>query len=399
MRTALAIALFAGLATPALAIDEAHKKQAEAMITKSIAYLRTQQDDKTGGWSVPKEPTQPQLPAITGLVLNGILMQPGIDAKDPAVAKGVGYILAYAKPDGGIYDTMLPTYNTGICLSTLARVDTPAARDAVKKAQDFLRNSQWGTTTPVGVGGPGGKEAPTVVDDKHPFYGGWGYGNRGRPDISNTQFVLQGFHDSGVAREDKAYQRAIIFLQRVQMNEKFNDQAYAKGSRQNGFIYATAENDKTIGQGQSFAGTIEETLDNGEKVSRLRAYASVTYAGFKSYIYAGLSPTDPRVAAAMDWISHNYDLSQNPGVGADGQYYFYLAMSRAMDATGKPSLTAFGADGKTETRDWQNDLVDALAKLQNDDGSFKTTKDRWMENNPVLITAYSLLALQHAARE
>ena len=45
------------------------------------------------------------------------------------------------------------------------------------------------------------------------------------------------------------------------------------------------------------------------------------------------------------------------------------------------------------------DLVDALAKLQNDDGSFKTTKDRWMENNPVLITAYSLLALQHAARE
>ena len=37
-----------------------------------------------------------------------------------------------------------------------------------------------------------------------------------------------------------------------------------------------------------------------------------------------------------------------------------------------------------------------LAKLQRDDGSFATVDDRWMENNPVLTTAYVLIALQEA---
>ena len=383
---------------PALAIDEAHKKQAEAMIGKSITYLRAQQDAKTGGWSVPTDPTKPNLPAITGLVLNGMLMQPGVTGKDAAVEKGVAYMISFAKPDGGIYDTMIPTYNTAICLSTLAKIDTPEAKRVIKGGQDFLRNNQWGAANPVGVGGVGGKEAPPVVDEKNPFYGGWGYGRNGRPDISNSQFAIQALHDTGVPREDKAMQRAIIFLQRVQMSQA-NDQPYAAGSKQGGFIYAPGKDGKSAGEGQSDAGMIEETLDNGEKVSRLRCYASVTYAGFKSYIYAGLAPTDPRVVAAMDWITHNYDLSENPGIGQDGQYYFYLAMSRALDATGKVTLPVVGKDGKTVPRDWQNDLVDALAKLQNEDGSFKSVKDRWMENNPVLITAYSLLALQHAARD
>jgi squalene-hopene/tetraprenyl-beta-curcumene cyclase len=395
-------AIVACFASSAMAIDEAHKKQGEAMIAKSIAYLKTQQDAKTGGWSIPKEATQPQFPAITGLVINGMLMQPGVDIKDEAVAKGVKYILDSAKPDGGIYDTTLPTYNTAICLSALAKVERDDVKNAIKKAQDYLRNSQWGASEALGVGGKGGKEAPLLngqpVDEKHPFYGGWGYGNRGRPDISNLQFAVQALHDTGVPSEDPAMKRAIIFLQRVQMDPRFNDQPYAKGSKQGGFIYATAENDKTIGQGQSFAGTIEETMDDGSKVSKLRCYASVTYAGFKSYIYAGLTPTDPRVMAARAWLSENYDLSQNPGIGNDGQYYFYLAMSRALDATGTPEI-AVKSSGETKTRDWQNDLVDQLAKLQNEDGSFKSVKDRWMENNPVLITAYSLLALQHAVRD
>ena len=60
-------------------------------------------------------------------------------------------------------------------------------------------------------------------------------------------------------------------------------------------------------------------------------------------------------------------------------------------------MTLLGADGaEGETRDWANDLIDRLAGLQNADGSFKVVDDRWMEDNPVLITAYGLMALQHA---
>ena len=42
-----------------------------------------------------------------------------------------------------------------------------------------------------------------------------------------------------------------------------------------------------------------------------------------------------------------------------------------------------------------DDLVDRLAGLQSEDGSFRSVDDRWMEDNPLLITAYSLLARQY----
>lgn len=391
----------------ARAIDEAHRVKGEAVAAKAAAYLKAQQDPKTGGWSIPPEGKgQPALPAISGLVLNGLLMHPGAKATDSEIAKGLDFILSMQKPDGGIYDTILPSYNTAICLSAVARADTPAAKAAIPKALEFLRRSQWGAEQPVGVGGAGGKESPTVVGPEHPFYGGLGYGNRGRPDISNLQFMIEAFHDCKVPADDPALQRAVVFLQRVQMLEKtpdgkvVNDQAYAKGSRQGGFIYATGENADTAGKGQSFAtaSTIEETLDDGTKVSKLRAYGSVTYAGFKSYVYAGLKQDDPRVKAAFDWISRHYTLEENPGVGTDGFYYYVIAFARALDARGPATLPVM-VDGKPAERDWQNDLIDRLAQLQEPDGSLKVIDDRWMENNPVLITAYGLVALQHALRD
>ncbi len=405
--TLLALAASASLALPALAIDEAHKAKGEAIAAKAIAYLRAQQDQATGGWSIPLAGKgQPTLPAISGLVLNGLLMQPGVSPADPAIAKGLDFILNMQKPDGGIYDAILPSYNTAICLSAISRADTPKAKAAIRPALDFLRRSQWGTDQPLGVGGAAGKEAPTIVGPEHPFYGGLGYGNRGRPDISNLQFMLEAFHDCKAPADDPAFQRALVFLQRVQMLEKtpdgktLNDQAYAKGSKQGGFVYATGENADTAGKGQSFATEpmTEETLDDGTKVSRLRAYGSVTYAGFKSYLYAGLKPDDARVKAAFDWIASHYTLAENPGLGTDGFYYYIIAFARALDARG-PATIPVTIDGKPATRDWHNDLIDRLAELQEPDGSLKSVDDRWMENNQVLITAYSLIALQHALRD
>jgi hypothetical protein len=191
------------------------------------------------------------------------------------------------------------------------------------------------------------------------------------------------------------------------MNDETNDMAYADGSGQGGFIYATAPNKDSAGDGQSqAAGMIEETLDTGEKVSRLRAYGSMTYVGFKSYIYADLPTDDPRVKAATDWIARNYTLAENPGVGTDGMYYYFVTFARALDAAGRSggapvrddTVWTVEPDGARVARDWANDLIDRLSELQNEDGSFKSVDDRWMEDNQVLITAYSLIALQHAAR-
>ena len=331
-------------------------ERAAAVRERAVAYLMSRQDKASGGWAVPKAGEQkPHLPAVTALAVTGMSMGLAAGAgkgKDDgavaeSVAAGARYILSHRKPDGGIYDAILPTYNTAIGLSALARIDTPEARAAIGPAQEFLKRSQWGVADPVGVGGAGGKEAPMPAAEigvDHPFYGGVGYGNRGRPDLSNLAFTVQAWHDSGLSVDDEAYKRAIAFIERCQMlptvgtgdaAKVVNDQAYAKGSRQGGFIYATAENDKTIGQGQSFAGTIEETMDDGSKVSKLRAYGSMTYAGFKSYLYAGLTAEDPRVTAAFEWAMKHWTLQENPGIGTDGFYYFLVMFSRAMDARGE----------------------------------------------------------------
>ena len=385
-----------------------YDKKAAAIAERAVAWLRTRQDAKTGGWAVPKD--GPVYPAITALVLNGMLMQKGIDEKDPAVAGGAAFMLGYRQADGGIYDGILPSYNTSIVLSCLTRVNTPEAKAAIKPAQDFLRGLQFGEAAMSS--GPMAGETAAVGKD-HPFYGGIGYGRGGRPDLSNTAFFLQAMHDSGVPRDDPAFQRALVFLSRVQMMERgvdgktINAMPYAKGAKQGGFIYSTSESKEKVGSGQTETKlTYEETLDDGTKVSQLRCYGSMTYAGFKSLIYANIPPNDPRIVAADEWIRRNYTLSENPGIGNDGMYYYFLTFARALEAqrSGSPSpatvrtIVAIKADGTTEERNWGHDLIDRLGALQNEDGSFKSLGDRWLEKDPVLITAYALLALQNARR-
>lgn len=475
MRTAMVLTGVLVASGFAQAIDEEHYRQARGMIEKSIEYLRTQQDDATGGWAVMSEGA-PQLPAISALVLNGMLMEPDIGPNDPSVARGVEFLMSYRQEDGGIYDGILANYNTAISLSALAYVNTSESGEAIQAGQEFLTRLQWSEDA---IEHP---ETGVIAED-HPYYGGVGYGRSGRPDMSNLTLMLQGLRDSGMDCDDEAFERALVFLSRTQMHEDVNGMPYAEGSTQGGFIYATSPNADNMGVGESKAGTIEETLSDGTTASRLRAYGSMTYAGFKSYLYADLDRDDPRVQMAYDWIRANYTLEENPGVGKDGLYYYFVTFSRAMDAWGLPSIATLGEsttltlqtpedvsgtlldyfsqtdlvrfrdgagseyrvdtrrseslsalsfdDGRTaevigsarasltlrgtteggtdesfdgfeidvrfiETRDWANDLIDRLAELQNEDGSFRSVDDRWMEDNPVLITAYALLALQHA---
>jgi hypothetical protein len=466
------------------------------MAQRAIAWLRTQQDQKTGGWSIREG--APVFPAITGLVLNGMLMEPGVTDQDATVQAGVKFILNNQGPDGGIYDKLLPSYNTAICLSALARVQQPAqVADARARAIEFLKSIQYGEGA---MAHEGLAEAAKPVSKDDPYYGGWGYGNRGRPDLSNTSFALEALHAAGVPEDDPVFKRALVFLQRCQMLETaggktVNDMAYANGSIQGGFIYATAVNKESGGVGQSFAGEIAESLSGmagsattirlagkdkegkaialsrdviGERVQAAinaeidlsrgivptefiivlgptgdgksasefvvrsngpagrmaevlretfkseigegsvastpvdhwrgrvehRAYGSMGYAGFKSMVYAGLTREDPRVRAALGWIERNYTFSENPGMGTDGYYYFMLMAGRALgasrlDAIGNPS-------DPSKPRNWREDMIRALAEKQNADGSFRSIDDRWMENDPVLITAYSLIALQSA---
>ena len=54
------------------------------------------------------------------------------------------------------------------------------------------------------------------------------------------------------------------------------------------------------------------------------------------------------------------------------------------------------ADAAGASHDWRAELVAALSKRQQPDGSWVNPADRFMEGDPNLVTAYALLALAYA---
>ena len=131
----------------------------------------------------------------------------------------------------------------------------------------------------------------------------------------------------------------------------------------------------------------------------------MTYAGFKSYLYAKIDHNDPRVQAAWTWITKNYTLEGNPGFVNDpaapekdvthqGYYYYFMTFARALSAWGEPQITA--ADGSKHA--WASELIDKVTSLQKPDGSWVNATDRWNEGDPNLVTAYALIALENAAK-
>jgi squalene-hopene/tetraprenyl-beta-curcumene cyclase len=237
----------------------------------------------------------------------------------------------------------------------------------IEEAIGFEKNLQWDD-------GEGHQLSST-------FYGGQGYGQHKRPDMSNTSFFVDALKAAGEDVDSVALKKALVFISRSQnLPSEQNSMEYASqvtSDDRGGFIYSP------VGKGESKAG---ETPEGG-----LRSYASMTYSGLKSFLYAGLDKDDTRVRAALDWIRRNYDLESNPGLGQQGLYYYYHVFAKALDAYGERTID----DVKGKTHNWRADLVDALAKRQNVDGSWTNSADRWYEGDPNLVTSYCLLALTY----
>ena len=307
------------------------------------------------------------------LVLKALIQEPAVGPKHAAVKRGVEFVLKSQRDDGGLYSAegLLKNYETSVALSMLAVLQDPAYDKPIAALQKFLKDNQWDEGE--------GKS----LDD--PFYGGAGYGQGKRPDLSNTQMMLEALRDSGLPKDDPTYKKALIFIQRCQMRGETNDQPFAKGSTQGGFIYTP------VNGGESKAGNIEI-----DARTELRCYGSMTYAGFKSMLYAGLTKDDPRVHAALDWICSHWTLEHNPNLpeatSREGLFYYYHVFGRALNAFGESVIR----DQTGREHAWRQELTEQLAKSQKPDGSWVNDADRWMEGQPALTTAYSLLALQAA---
>jgi squalene-hopene/tetraprenyl-beta-curcumene cyclase len=376
------------LATSSQAADD-HAVKAQALIDKGLAYLKSQQQSD-GGWQAnEKEPV-----AFTAIALRAFVQDANHSSKTDFVARGFDKLLSHQAGDGGIYKDLLANYNTAIAISTLVKANDPSFKPQIDKAVDYLKRLQWTTDTKPDFVDPKeqntGKQVVTGADD--PFYGGWGYGGRsrgpGRPDLSNAQLAIEALHDAGVSKDDPVFQRAMQFVSRCQNYSETNDQKWAGDD--GGFAYGPSDDR----QGESFAGSYVD--ESG--VRRLRSMGTMTYAGLKSMIYAGVSKEDPRVRAAWGWVNRNFTLDEHPGMSALGDdkkqwglFYYYMTVGKALHAYGEPLIKP--PEGKEI--DWRVALIEKAAELQKEDGSWVGI-NKYMEDKPVLGTSYTLLALQDA---
>ncbi len=370
---AIALGMAAAL-LPARAPAQPKGDDFQQTVEKAVAYLKkTQADD--GSWG-----PAPNNTGITGIVATGLL-RCGVKPDDEPVAKSLTFIEGLINEKAGHIagkdeKAALANYKTSInilALTAAKRADKYKA--AIGNATKYLKEYQWDE----------GRGAKPDGD----YYGGAGYaGDKSRPDLSNTAFFLEALKTAGVSKDDPAFKKAAVFVSKCQnFDSEHNKAAWAKKNNDGSFIYTGAnggENRRTDGDGRK--------TDMG-------GYGSMTYAGVKSLIYCGVGKDDPRIKKALEWIGKNYTLDANPGMPEEnsqrGLYYYYHTFAKTMDALGEDTFT----DAKGVKHDWRADLLAAIVKRQQADGSWVNKTPNWMEGDTALDTGYVLMALSYCKKK
>lgn len=366
----------ADLSPASSASDISLQHEVQHAIDKGLGWLAANQNPTNGSWSVADHP------AVTALTLSAFMGDPSGNAKTnhaAAIDTGYRFVLSHVKPDGGIYNKDLQNYNTSICMMALVNAHKSEYTPVLLNARRWLVAQQ------SDFNAPGKPESP--------FSGGIGYG--GSPDkhsdLNNTLTALEALYytkdlakDSASApAKDLNWAAAIQFVQNCQNLTNVNNQAWVSTNPadKGGFIYSPE---------QSKAGGV--TNDTG-RVS-LRSYGSISYAGLLSYIYCDLNPNDPRVVAVYDWLRGNFTLDENPGMGAQGYYYYLHLMAKGLSTYHVDSIEV-----KTGARiNWRREAALKLINLQKPNGSWANENGRWWEKDSVLVTAYSVMALEFIQR-
>ncbi len=355
---------------------ESLKQEIRLAYDRGLAFLKSKQNPQTGQWG-DAEPV-----AFTALAVTSMLLAPERrlgDSVPPEVEKGIAFLMKNVQSDGGIYVKARANYNTSLALTALMLVPNKEREPVLLAARRFIIGQQ------------------NDFDEKgkldNPFDGGVGYGtpkpnNPAHADLSNTHFALEALYysqallaDKGDAGKDEPqlnFAAAIQFVQNCQNRPETNKASWVSTDPKDagGFIYSP---------GETRGGEVK-TADGR---TALRSYGSISYAGMLSFIYAGLGKDDPRVKAVLQWITENYTLDENPGLGAQGMYYYFHTMSKALSIAGVDFLKT--KDGKVI--DWRADLAGKLLGLQLGDGAWANSEGRWMESDTLLSTSYILMAL------
>jgi squalene-hopene/tetraprenyl-beta-curcumene cyclase len=345
-------------------IDLSTAKEIDHSIKIGLKWLYDQQEDD-GSWQ--------HYPAISALVLSAFLRaHPSITTEEPVIDNGFKFLQACVKPDGGIYLDDLPAYNTAICLTAFKDANNPEFKTIILNAEKFLMGIQM-------------DESEDYTADSL-YYGGVGYDSDNRPDLSNLQWAIEALSMDDMKPTDPEIQYSEEEIERMQSKKLFYDKALVFLSKVQNLQSVNAES-YTANDG----GFMYEP--GSSKAGGTSSYGSMTYAGLKSLIYAKVDKNDERVIAAYNWISNNFAVETTPLMKNQGLFYYYQTMAKSLNAYGNEIIT----DQSGTDRAWRYDLADQLLKIQSPEGFWVNENGRWWENNPVLVTAYSILALEEIA--
>jgi squalene-hopene/tetraprenyl-beta-curcumene cyclase len=340
-----------GASTQKLSADL--RKKLTDSLERGAAYLR-QRQHADGTWE--------NHPGITAMAATALLRQPGVarDTQMAVVGKTLDGLAKMAKPDGGIYDKQIPHYITAVSMMAMVAGGRPQDKPLIEKGRRYLAEH----ILDEGEG----------VQPSDKFYGGLGYGGTsdgGRADIISLEYGLRAMKEAELPANNAAWEKAIKFLQRTQNNSETNDQGWA--SNDGGFIYYP---------GYSQAGST-------------RSYGAASYAGIMSYSWANVKKTDERVKAVMKWVRDNYTVDENPGVGQKTVYYYYMVFAKALQAVGETDIV----DAKGRRHNWREDLARKLISLQHPEGYWVNEDKDELQDNKVLVTSFTMTAIEAALQD
>lgn len=377
-----------------------------ASYEKAADWVAAQQDPSDGSWGQTYRGVRHASMGITCLATYALAKTPPKlrDKYRPYVNKGVEFILKNQETSksedptrnhfGGFTELPNPpgqlrSYVTSIAIMVLTAVDKAKYKPNIDLAVDYLRRLQ--STEGFYAGGTGygeqklNPDGTLKVDDA--------------PNMSTTAWAADAMEAAGVPVDDEYWKRVAEYVARLQQNAETNvDPEWIKYLANKGYkigndgsvIYTTK-----VEEADRYAGFKE----NPDGTRTVTGYGSMTYAGIKTYLYAGLKRDDPKVKAAVDWVRKHYNLDYHPGFDYEkdlpaarrkanqGIFYYYLMMAKALDAYGEnPFVTADGVK-----HDWSQEIAEKLMSLQSEDGTWVNPNPRWWEEQPALVTPYVLI--------
>lgn len=353
---------------PAGTISKSVQNEVNAAIDRGTDWLLSNQSEN-GAWSNKK------FPALTALAVRALVESDSTKENKKAIDKGLAFIMTCVQPDGGIYCNVagrkgggLSNYNTSICMMALHAADKQKYKKIILAARKFIAAGQHSG------------------DDV--YAGGFGYDKstkRAYTDLLNTFYSVRAMHETQDVEDNRPAGEKKVDLD-WKATEKFvsemqNKEAVGKDDA-GGFFYNPT--DPKAG-----------TATNKEGVVYFRSYGSMTYAGLLALIYSDVGQRDPRVTSAFDWAFKHWSLEENPGMGHQGLFFFYNVLTKTLSAS-RHNLVP---QEKGKFINWREEVAKKVVSLQKIDpktgnGYWLNDKGRYWESDPVLVTAYSLLALE-----